>query len=177
MRSKTDLFRKVLKRNNYTLKRTSESGYSIEQSGQISWVVYMYYAFGVIMIAFGIVAVYLASLWGIVILVMSIPLYRRLSKLRIQQRENFYNKLTVDQNEIKIENNGITAIIDFDTISKINYEIELERDVSTGFVVVLTEEGEYTPILEMFADNKKYLEYDAKLIAQFIADILNGEGL
>jgi hypothetical protein len=177
MSSKMDLFRKALKRNNYKLDQNPEGGYSIRLSSSISGIVYLYYAFAVIMIAAGIVALYLGSLWGIAFLAMAMPLYRRINKVRFKERENFRKELIVNQEVISLIQHDKTITIDVDTIAQINYETESSRDVSTGFVVVKTEEGEYTPILEIFADNKKYLEYDAKLIAQFIANIVNGEDL
>jgi hypothetical protein len=177
MSSKTDLFRKVLKRNNFTLNQDSESAYSIKQSSSISRVVYLYYAFAVFMIAFGIFALYLRSLWGFAFFAMAFPLFRRTNKLRFKERDNFRKKLVINQKEISLIEHDKTITIDVDTIEKINYEIESSRDVSIGFVQVKIDKGEYTTVLEMFADDKKYLEYDAKLISQFIADIVNGENL
>jgi len=173
---KVELIQSILSRNNYTLQISEEKTYSLKQTERDSSIVMRYFAFAVSLLVLAILLFLLHIwLWGILLLVTFVPVYLVASKRRKKQWINFNNNLTMRAGLVEIIQNNKTCSVDTDSFEAINYEISQNKNVCTGIIVLRTDEGEAYTVVEIYGDNKRYVEHDIQQIAQFIADVINGE--
>lgn len=172
MNPRLDLVKSVLARNNFTLELEEENSYLIKQDKRNSPIVNAYYVLAIVTMVIGCLVLFWGSLLGLAFLGVSIPIFLRVFKLKDKQKNNYKKQIALNKNCIKLSEDDEVTVIKMDAIIQVIYDVDREKNLSLGTVIIETEKEDFY-IIEIFGDYKRYVEDDVKVIAHFIADVIN----
>jgi len=172
MKPKLEVIQSVLLRNNYTLTKDESDVYTLRQAKVNSQEFNLFYFFEIAMIVGGIILLLLGSMWGLVLIALTIPIFMKVSKQKYLQKANFNRKINFARNLVELVNGDEKQSVT--SIKEINYSIEEEKDLSIGSVLINFDDEGQMPLIELFGNNKKYVEDDAQLIAEFVHGVVFG---
>lgn len=172
MNFNSDTFSSLLKRydlHNYKLK----NNYILERNNKdVSKVrMYQYYAIAILLFALGVMF-YLSIVLGIIILACIYPLYQQLRQLNNQDIDNQFRKISFNSNQITIVHEADKSNIIVDEISEIKYSIEKADYISTASIHVVLTNNTRIKILDIFGENKNFIEEDVQIISHVISDLI-----
>ena len=178
MNQSQNLLKSVLKRNNYELDYISQEKLVLKQSEKEPPIIKKYYTIALILVIVGIIAVFfISTIFGIIMLSSSVPIYIRAKKLKKRDKHNIGRTISINKNKIEIEQVSNTEIfkIPTDNILKFSYKFDRDENLSSGKIIIETNNKEKIDVIEFFGQEKNYIEEDLKKVVKEINKILNSK--
>ncbi len=177
MEALNKVFLSVLNRSDLSIEKVNNE-YVITKVKANHSPVNLHRSFAFILSVIGVLAVlFLSLVGGIILLVSAIPLYVKTSNLKKREDREKGKVIKFTDEGIVIHTSHEVTRIGRDQIQELSYQIEKDKDISVGIISVTTIEEDNSNVeyklLEIFGDDKRYVEDDTNIIVTNLANILN----
>jgi len=171
---KEEVIKSILSRNGYVLEYEENEVFKIYQSVKGNEFLKSFFILAVTLCIIGLFLLLLGSLWGILILISAIPVFLKVSNQKASFERLSKRRLEIVKGKIEIfEGNSLEHEVFIEAIEGLNYYIEKDENLSRGGIELELAGGAPIRLLEIFGDDKRYVEDDTIKLVGFISEIIN----